>query len=329
MSIASDETLFVRVARKRQEAQGIASFELVHPEGQALPPFSAGAHVDVYLPGAIVRPYSICSAPHERSRYLLCVLREPDSRGGSGALHDAVAVGDVLRIGAPRNLFALQPGAAHHLLLAGGIGITPLLSMAHALAQEGAGFALHYAVQALERAALLADIAQAGLAPHATLYCRDGGGSGGSAGTRMDIGALVAGAPAGTHVYACGPVRFVQAVQAAAAAQGWEGGRVHVERFAAEAAHHDGDAAFKLVLARSGRVVPVPAGRTAAEALADAGVAVPTSCEQGVCGTCLLRVTGGRPDHRDLYLSPEEQKANDQFLPCCSRSLTPRLEVDW
>lgn len=326
MSPATDGTFAVRVARKRHEAQGIASFELVHPEGHALPAFSAGAHVDVHLPGAIVRPYSICSAPHERLRYLLCVLREPASRGGSGALHDAVAVGDVLRIGAPRNLFALQPGAAHHLLLAGGIGITPLLSMAHALAHAAASFALHYAVQARERAALLADIAQAGLAPRTTLYCSDGGGS---AGTRMDIGALVAGAPAGTHVYACGPVRFVQAVQAAAAAQGWDGGRVHVERFAAEAVHHDGDAAFELVLARSGRVVPVPAGRTAAEALADAGVAVPTSCEQGVCGTCLLRVTGGRPDHRDLYLSPEEQQANDQFLPCCSRSLTPRLEVDW
>lgn len=324
MSIACDETLFVRVARKRQEAQGIASFELVHPDGQALPPFSAGAHVDVHLPGATVRPYSICSAPHERSRYRLCVLREPASRGGSSALHDAVAEGDVLRIGRPRNLFALAEGASHHLLLAGGIGITPLLSMAHALAHEGARFALHYAVQARGRAALLADIEEEGLAPHTTLYC-----SSDRPGTRMDIGALVAGAPVGTHVYACGPARFVQAVQEAAAAQGWAGSRVHVERFAAEVVHHDGDAAFELVLARSGRVVPVPAGRTAAEALADAGVAVPTSCEQGVCGTCLLRVTGGQPDHRDLYLSPGEQQANDQFLPCCSRSLTPRLVVDW
>ena len=230
----------------------------------------------------------------------------------------------MLRIGRPRNLFALAEGASHHLLLAGGIGITPLLSMAHALAHEGASFALHYAVQARERAALLADIDEAGLAPHTTLYC-----SGARAGTRMDIAALVAGAPAGTHVYACGPARFEQAVQEAAAAQCWAGERVHVERFAAEAVHHDGDAAFELVLSRSGRVVPVPAGRTAAEALADAGVAVPTSCEQGVCGTCLLRVTGGQPDHRDLYLSPEEQQANDQFLPCCSRSLTPRLVVDW
>ncbi len=330
MSIASDQTFPVRVACKRREAQAIMRLELVDVAGQPLPAFSAGAHVDVHLPGAtvpsvtIVRPYSICSAPHERSRYLLCVLREPASRGGSSALHDAVAEGDVLRIGRPRNLFALAEGASHHLLLAGGIGITPLVSMAHALAHEGARFALHYAVQGRERAALLADIEVAGLAPHTTLYC-----SGDRPGTRMDITALVAGAPAGTHVYACGPARFVQAVQAAAAAQGWAGEQVHVERFAAEVEHQEGDAAFELVLARSGRVVPVPAGRTAAEALADAGMAVPTSCEQGVCGTCLLRVEGGRPDHRDLYFSPEEQQANNQFLPCCSRSLTPQLVVDW
>jgi vanillate O-demethylase ferredoxin subunit len=317
-------TLAVRVARRWPEARGIEAFELVHPEGQALPAFGAGAHVDVHLPGAIVRPYSICSAPHERWRYLLCVLREPASRGGSSALHDAVAEGDVLRIGHPRNLFALDPGARHHLLLAGGIGITPILSMAQQLVQTGGSFEVHYAVQERDRAALLGLLAGPGLAERSQLYC-----SAGDAPSRMDIAALLAQAPPGTHVYACGPARLVQAVQAAAAGQGWAPGRVHVELFAApQAVRADGDAAFELVLARSGRVVPVAAGCSATEALAAAGVAVPTSCEQGVCGTCLVGVVSGLPDHRDLYLSPEEQQRNDQFLPCCSRALTERLVVD-
>lgn len=330
MSLAAEmmmtDTLAVRVARRWPEARGIEAFELVHPEGAALPPFSAGAHVDVHLPGAIVRPYSICSAPHERWRYLLCVLREPASRGGSRALHDAVAEGDVLRIGRPRNLFALAEGASHHLLLAGGIGITPILSMAQQLVQAGQGnFALHYAVQERGRAALLGALAVPGLAERSRLYC-----SAGEAPSRMDIGALLAHAVPGTHVYACGPARFVQAVQSAAAAQGWAPERMHVELFAApQAVRADGDAAFELVLARSGRVVNVPAGCSATEALADAGVAVPTSCEQGVCGTCLMGVVSGLPDHRDMYLSPEEQAHNDQFLPCCSRALTERLVVDW
>lgn len=324
---AEMNTLAVRVARRWPEARGIEAFELVHPHGDALPAFSAGAHVDVHLPGAMVRPYSICSAPHELWRYLICVLREPASRGGSRALHDAVQEGDVLRIGRPRNLFALAEGASHHLLLAGGIGITPILCMAQQLVQAGDGkhFALHYAVQERERAALLGALAAPGLAERSHLYCS----SGGEVPARMDIGQLLAQAAAGTHVYACGPARFVQAVQSAAAAQGWAGERVHVELFAApQLLRSHGDAAFELVLARSGRVVDVPAGCSATEALAAAGVAVPTSCAQGVCGTCLMGVVSGVPDHRDMYLSAEEQLRNDQFLPCCSRALTGRLVVD-
>jgi vanillate O-demethylase ferredoxin subunit len=323
MSLAAD-TFPVRVARKWQEAQGIAGFELVPTEGQVLPAFSAGAHVDVHLPGAIVRPYSICSAPHDLSRYQLCVLREPTSRGGSNALHDAVAAGDVLHIGRPRNLFALAQGVEHHLLLAGGIGITPILSMAQQLAQAGSSFALHYAVQERERAALLPTLAEPALAAHTRLYCSTGEGA-----ARMDIADLLARATAGTHVYVCGPARLVQAVQQTAVDLCWDAQRVHVERFAAQPLNSDGDAAFDLVLSRSGRVVHVPVGCSATEALALAGVAVPTSCEQGVCGTCLLGVVSGMPDHRDMYLSPEEQQRNDQFLPCCSRALTERLVLDW
>jgi len=325
LAAAMTDTLAVRVARRWPEAQGIEAFELVHIEGAALPAFSAGAHVDVHLPGAMVRPYSICSAPHERWRYLICVLREPASRGGSSALHDAVAEGDVLRIGRPRNLFALAPGARHHLLLAGGIGITPILCMAQQLVQAGGSFALHYAVQQRDRAALLGLLAGPGLAERSQVYC-----SAGDAPSRMDIGALLAQAEPGTHVYACGPARLVQAVQSAAAGQGWAPERVHVELFAApQGVRADGDAAFELVLARSGRVVDVPAGCSATEALVAAGVAVPTSCGQGVCGTCLMGVVSGVPDHRDMYLSAEEQERNDQFLPCCSRALTERLVVDW
>jgi vanillate O-demethylase ferredoxin subunit len=316
--------LRVRVARKAVEALDICSFELVAADGQPLPAFTAGAHVDVQVPGGLTRQYSLCNPPHETHRYLIGVLREPASRGGSAAMHERVREGDMLTIGAPKNHFPLAPQARRHLLLAGGIGITPILGMAEQLAAAGADFELHYSTRSRERTAFHDRIRASAFADRVAFHFDDG-----DAAQRLDLATLLAAAPPATHLYVCGPKGYIDAVLASARAHGWPEAQLHREYFAgADAAPAAGDAAFEVQLASTGRVIVVPADRTVVQALAAAGVEVPTSCEQGVCGTCLTRVLAGTPAHRDLYLTPEEQAANDQFTPCCSRATSPRLVLD-
>lgn len=319
----------VRVVARWAEAEDICRLQLQRLDGQPLPAYEAGAHVDLHLPGpapGLVRPYSLCDAGSAAPQhYTLAVLRVPASRGGSAAVHDLLQAGAVLHIGAPRNLFALQPGAARHLLLAGGIGITPLLSMAWQLHGQGQAFELHYATRSPARTAFAAQLQGAPFAARVHRYHDDG-----PAEQRLQLAALLAGPAAepGTHLYLCGPQGFMDAVRAAARAAGWPDTRVHSESFAAAApvaGASDGDGRFEVQLGHDGRIVVVEPGQTVCQALADAGVLIPTSCEQGVCGTCLTRVLDGEPDHRDQYLLPEEQAANDQFTPCVSRARSARL----
>lgn len=323
--MATPELLQVRVARKVQEAEGICSLELVSATAAPLPPFTAGAHVDVHLPfvrPGLSRPYSLCNSPAERHRYQIAVLKEPASRGGSSAVHEQVHEGMLLDIGLPVNRFPLAEQAQQHLLLAGGIGLTPLLSMAEALSATGAAFELHVAVRSAERLPFGPRLAQVPFAPQIHIHLDNGPPA-----QRLDLPALLAAPASGQHLYVCGPAGFIDAVLAAAAQAGWPQAQIHLERFGAEAAA-PGGGGFELELARSGRVIAVQADQSALQALCAAGVDVPSSCEQGVCGTCLTRVLSGTPDHRDQYLLPEEQAANDQFLPCCSRAQTPRLVLD-
>jgi len=317
--------LRVRVARKRMEAQDICSLELVGSEAP-LPAFTAGAHLDVLLPNGQVRQYSLCNDPAEGGRYLIAVLREARSRGGSLAVHDGVDEGAVLEVSEPRNHFALNEQAPRHLLLAGGIGVTPILAMAERLTTLGADFELHYCTRARERTAFAQRIAQSRFASRAHHHYDNAPAA--TAQGPLDLPALLRDAPAGTELYVCGPQGFMEAVLSAARAQGWPEESLHYEFFGAAQTNHSADGPFELELARSGRVVPVAAGQTALNALLEAGIDVPMSCEQGVCGTCLTRVLAGVPDHRDHYLTPEEQAVGDQFLPCCSRSKSPRLVLD-
>ena len=319
----SGATLSVRVARKSIEAEGICSLELVSADGAPLPAFSAGSHVDVQLPGGLTRQYSLCNDPTETHRYLIAVLRDPASRGGSQAMHDAVKEGDALTISTPKNHFALAHEAGSHLLLAGGIGITPLLCMAERLSNVGAAFEMHYCTRSRPRTAFVERIARSAFASRVQFHHDDGAPE-----QRLDIAALLAERAAGRHLYVCGPKGFMDAVLGAARAQGWPESQLHYEFFAAEVAPVAGDAPFEVQLASSGRIVVVPADRSIVQALAEAGVTVATSCEQGVCGTCLTRVIEGELEHRDLYLTPEEQAAGHQFLPCCSRSRSARLVLD-
>jgi len=318
--------LNVRVLRKAAEAVDIATFELAAEDGGPLPAFSAGAHVDVHLAtaqGPLVRQYSLCNDPQETHRYLIGVLRDPASRGGSAAMHAQVAEGQRLQISPPKNHFPLAHGATRHLLLAGGIGITPLLCMAERLAATGADFALHYCTRSRERTAFAGRIAASDFAGRVQHHYDDG-----PAAQQLTLAAVLGAPRAGEHVYVCGPKGFMDAVLGAARAAGWPEAQLHHEYFGADAAPQAGDRAFEVQLASSGRVVPVAADQTVVQALAAVGVAVMTSCEQGVCGTCLTRVLAGDCDHRDLYLTPEEQAAQDQFLPCCSRARSARLVLD-
>lgn len=315
--------LSVRVARKQPIALDICSLDLVAADGGALPAFEAGAHVDVHLPGGLVRQYSLCNPPGETQRYQIAVLRDAASRGGSQAVHDAVPEGATLRISAPKNHFPLAAGAPHHLLLAGGIGITPLLAMAEQLTAQGQPFDLHHCTRSRERTPFVEQMAASAFASRVQHHFDDG-----DAAQKLDIAATLRAAPTGTHLYVCGPQGFMDAVLAAGRAAGWPEERLHREYFAAAPVDHSNDGSFELEIASSGRVIPVRADQSALAALLAAGFDIPMSCEQGVCGTCLTRIRSGTPEHHDQYLTPEEQAANDQFLPCCSRAKSPRLVLD-
>ena len=322
MSNAS--TLSVRVARKTAETADISTFELVAEGGGPLPAFSAGSHIDVQVPGtAITRQYSLCNDPQESHRYLIGVLRDPASRGGSVAMHDAIQQGQLLQISAPKNHFALAHEAQRSLLLAGGIGVTPILCMAERLAISGAAFEMHYCTRSRERAAFYERIAQSSFAGQVQFHFDDG-----ETAQKFDIANCLSAPQVGLHLYVCGPKGFMDAVLASARAQGWPEAQLHYEFFSAEVVKSTADASFDVKLASSGRIIKVLSDQTVIQALSAAGVEVQTSCEQGVCGTCLTRVLEGVPDHKDMYLTPEEQAVNDQFMPCCSRSKTPLLVLD-
>jgi vanillate O-demethylase ferredoxin subunit len=315
-------TFEVKVAGKVCEAEGICTYELVRTDGQPLPPFDAGAHIDVHLGEHLIRQYSLCNAPGETQRYQIGVLRDVDSRGGSLAMHDHVDLGSVLQISEPKNHFPLVE-AKRTLLLAGGIGVTPILAMAETLAARGADFEMHYCARSPERTAFRDRIAQSTFVDDVHFHFDSG-----EAAQKLDIATLLAKPDADTHLYVCGPAGFIEYVLGSAKAQGWPAAQLHVEYFSAAAVDTTGDRAFEVKLASSGKVVTVPAGRTVIQALAEHGVEIPYSCEEGVCGTCLTRVIEGEPDHRDMYMTDEEHAENKEFTPCCSRSKTPLLVLD-
>lgn len=318
------DTLKVKVASKRLEAQGICSFELVPAqEGASLPAFTPGAHIDVCVPGGWVRQYSLWNDEQERDVYRIGVLHVPDGRGGSRAMHERVEVGTCLHISAPKNLFPLRSTETPSLLLAGGIGITPLLAMAQALGRRAAPFSLYYCARSRAAAAFLDRLAEPDLAAHVQLHWDDGAPE-----QRLDIGAVLQSQSSACDLYVCGPKGFMDAVLTQARALGWSDDRLHCEFFQADVKPQDGDQAFDLHLRQSGKTVRVAADQTAAQALAAAGFPVPTSCEQGICGTCLTHISDGIPDHRDSFLMPEERAANNCFTPCCSRAVTSYLSIE-
>lgn len=316
------ESLAVQVVRKSLEAQDIASFELARVGGAPLPAFSAGSHIDVQLPGGLTRQYSLCNDSSEQHRYRIAVLRDPASRGGSVAMHDAVREGDVIRISEPRNHFPLHH-ASRSLLFAGGIGVTPLLCMAQRLAAIDADFALHYCTRSPQRTAFAREIAASPFANRVSFHFDSGPPS-----QKLNLERLLAMPDAGTHLYACGPAGFIDHVVGTAKANGWSGEQIHLEYFGAAPQDSSRDTAFDVQIASTGQTCPVAAGQSVVQALRSHGIEILTSCEQGVCGTCITRVLEGEPDHRDMYFTAEERAQNDQFAPCCSRARSKTLVLD-
>ena len=316
-------TLEVQVVSKAIEAVDICSFELVDPLGKALPRFSAGSHVDVHIGSGLSRQYSLCNDPREQHRYLIAVLRDPVSRGGSAAMHDRINKDDLIQISEPKNHFALAHDPGHSILLAGGIGITPIICMVERLANIDSSFELHYCTRTKERTAFKERIEQASFADRSRFHFDDQDLS-----QRVDIPRLLSSPKPNTHLYVCGPPGFLNFAISTSKSQGWANDCVHYEYFSAPADTSEGDVEFDVKIASSGQVFRIPPSKSVTAALLERGVEIPVSCEQGVCGTCLTRVLEGSPDHRDNFLTAEERARNDQFTPCCSRSLGSLLVLD-
>ncbi len=304
------------------EALGIHSFELRHPDGAALPAFTAGSHIDLYLGNGMVRSYSLVNRQGETHRYVVGIQRDPSSRGGSRYVHDNVKVGDKITISSPRNNFPLAEAAPHSAFFAGGIGVTPMFCMVQRMAQIKASWQLFYSSRTPQHAAYREGIEALG---------KPGGGQvvfnydQVPGGKMLDLKAIIGAMAPTTHLYCCGPLPMLSAFEEAC--KGRPEGTVHVEYFSAreEAAKGGG---FNVVMARSGKTVFVPEGKTILDALLDAGEDAPYSCMEGVCGSCETKVISGTPDHRDMILTESERKAGKTMMICCSGSKSAELVLD-
>lgn len=314
-------TLQLQVRAIRLQAEHTHAFELAHPDGALLPPVLAGAHVDVQLPGGLMRSYSLAGDPQNRSHWLLGVLREVNGRGGSRALHERVRVGDLLTLSAPRNAFALAPDATHSILLGGGIGITPLKAMAHALAAQGASFELHHCARSPQHAAFAAELRAA--VPDGQLHHHFDGGDPAQG---LDIAALLTHPAPGTHLYYCGPAGFMQAC--ADASRHWPAGSVHFEHFKPpiSTAPVQPAGGFEVLLAKRRIRLQVQPEQTIVRAIELAGLRVPTSCLSGLCGSCKTEYLEGEVEHNDYILSDDEKQ--HCMTLCVSRARSPLLVLD-
>jgi len=314
---AQDGLIDVRVSAIRYAARDTHLYEFTPLDGRPLPPYAPGAHIDLHLPNALVRQYSLITAEPDPGSYSVGIKRDPASRGGSRYIHDELRVGKTLKISAPRNNFPLVEDADHLVLLAGGIGITPIWCMVQRLEKLGRSWELHYACRSRSDMAFLSVLE----AMSSSRFHFDDE----SEGKFLDVASIVAKAPKGAHLYCCGPTPMLKAFEAATA--DWPREQVHIEYFTPkqEAAKTGG---FTVELARSGKEFIIPEGKSILQVLLDAGVDVDYSCELGICGACEQRVISGIPDHRDAILTEEEQASNTKVMICCAGCKSERLVLD-
>lgn len=331
MDTASPQThvassiLSLMVRQIRCEANGINSYELVDPDGNDLPAFSAGAHIDLHIKPGMVRQYSLCNDPAERHRYVIAVLRSDAGQGGSKTLHETVHVQDLIQVSAPRNHFPLEQNAKKAILLAGGIGVTPLKAMVHAIEALGMEYEMHYCARNASRAAFAEAFSSRG---NVHLHFDNGDPSQG-----LDVVRLLHVPQEYTHVYFCGPAGFMETCRQAT--RHWPNEAVHFEYFkapvgdsgsACDTTQGTPDGSFNVKIASTGQMIAVEAGQTLADALVGAGIMLETSCVSGLCGTCKVRYLEGEVDHRDYILGPDEQ--SEYLTACVSRSRGELLVLD-
>jgi vanillate monooxygenase ferredoxin subunit len=318
----SSDWFATRVAVKREEATGIYSYELVDPDGKELPAFEAGAHLDVKI-GDKIRQFSLSNAPSERHRYLVGVQRELNGRGGSAAFCDTVQEGDTVLVRGPHNLFPLAPDASESVLLAGGIGVTPILAMAERLHTTAANFVFHYCTRSRARTAFYDHVATSEFNDKVKFHFDDGPEE-----QRPDFDAFIGEPTPGKHLYVCGPTVMMDIVVDLAKKRGWPDERVHLERFTGVEPKPGDAREFLVEIKNTGQLITIPKDKTVVEALRSAGIDIPVSCEQGVCATCLTNIVSGVPDHRDLILTKQEHESGKIFTPCVSRALSDILVID-
>ncbi|MEV6082284.1 PDR/VanB family oxidoreductase [Streptomyces parvulus] len=313
-SAAEEQELDLLVHRTTWEAEGVLSVELVHPDGKPLPAWTPGAHLDLHV-GGHVRQYSLCGDPADTGVYRLGILDEPASRGGSRHVHTKLRPGQRLRVAGPRNHFALEP-AASYVFIAGGIGITPILAMARSAHRDGVPYRLVHGGRT--RASMAFGGELAALGGRVTVVPQDELG-------HIDVAGTLADLPADALVYCCGPEPLLRAVEEAAPE-----GRVRTERFAAPAAapREGDDSAFDVECRTSGTTLRVEPGTSILEAAENAGLDVPSSCREGICGSCETRVLDGTPDHRDFLLSDAERATGETMMICVSRCAFDRLVLN-
>ncbi|MFE1599141.1 PDR/VanB family oxidoreductase [Methylobacterium sp. ID0610] len=299
----------LQVAAAEPTTPEVLHLVLVHPQRPALPAWEAGAHIDLRLPDGRVRQYSLCGDPADRSRYEIAIKREEAGRGGSLWAHGHLGPGALAHVSAPRNAFPLAAGARRHILVAGGIGATPILAMTRTLAAEGADFAVHLCARSADTAPLLGAL-RAACGERLLLYLS-------AEGRRFDPAGLPEPEP-GTHLYVCGPPGLIAAVEAATAAKGWPPAQRHLERFAPESDETFVPEPFDAVIASTGQVIRVPAETSLLAALRAEGFPLPSSCETGLCGSCLCGYRGGTVIHRDSVVPASER--GERLAPCVSRA---------
>lgn len=319
IAIPRGSTLTVVVKRKWQTADGVVGFELAARDGH-LPTFQPGAHIDVHLPNGLIRQYSITNGPGELMSYVIGVKQESASKGGSKVLVETVREGDLLTISEPRNNFPLRRDATRTVLIAGGIGITPLLSMARFLDKSSLNYELHYFIRDDQQVAFRDQLAalKGKVIYHTGVAVPD---------VAPTIAGLLGPHSMAQHVYVCGPGPMLETVRREAANLGWPDEAIHFEYFKNDKVIDD-SSAFEIELARSAMTLHVPSGKTILEVMREAGLTVPSSCEQGACGTCLTTVMEGEVDHQDVYLNESEKRSNNCMMTCVSRAKSARLVLD-
>lgn len=313
--------MYVQIKSIQDLTPSIRSFELAAEDGGDLPEFTAGSHIDVILDNGLIRQYSIASCCSERNHYIIGVLNDINSRGGSSFIHQQFKIGDQINISEPRNLFKVHKNTNKACLFAGGIGITPILSIAYALKCKNIPFEFYYFVRD-EKSVAFKKVLETQFAQEIHFHIEN------DLNQQLNVNEILKNPEENKHLYTCGPNGFMDFIFKTAENYHWNKDHLHKEHFVALPVADEINSEFKVKIASTGEIIPIAVNESITDALDKCGIEIPVSCEQGICGTCLTNIIEGEPDHRDMFLTDEERGLNKIFTPCCSRSKSKILVLD-